>query len=69
MPTKIPYENSSIETLQSHLKEVKNLLHLVRNMQKPDNFTYVDISNLHTQLNVLKESIEEQLKERQNVQP
>ena len=64
MPTKVPYEYYSTVALETELRDVRNMLYLVNNMQKPDNFTYIDVKNLINYLTVLKESIELQLKER-----
>lgn len=64
MPTKVPYEYYSTVALETELRDVKNMLYLVNNMQKPDNFTYIDVRNLINHLTILKESIELQLKER-----
>ena len=64
MPTKVPYEYYSTVALETELRDVKNMLYLVNNMQKPDNFTYIDVKNLINYLTILKESIEIQLKER-----
>ena len=64
---KIPYETHSTGALEVELKNIKKLLILVSQMKKPDNFTYVDVMNLHNHLGVLKECIEEQLNDRTKV--
>lgn len=64
---KIPYEMHSTSALEVELKNIKNLMILVSQMKKPDNFTYIDVMNLHNHLSVLKECIEEQLNDRTEV--
>lgn len=54
---------SSIKTTQLKLQEVRRIKHLVKDMKKPNNFTYTDITTLYQQLeeleNYLKKEIED----------
>lgn len=54
---------SSIKTTQLKLQEVHRIKHLVKDMKKPNNFTYTDITTLYQQLeeleNYLKKEIED----------
>lgn len=60
----VPYENHSTAALEVELNDIKKLLVLVKEMKRPDNFTYMDVANLHNHLETLKTCISEQLSER-----
>lgn len=62
-----PYENYSVTELRKQLEDVQRLKVLVNEMKKPDNFTYIDIVNLHEHLKELERCLQKQLKEKQNV--
>lgn len=58
-----PYENHSVAALQTQLDNVKRLKALVKEMKKPDNFTYIDVLNLHEHLDELESCLRENIKE------
>ena len=58
------HRNSSTKELEQELSKIKNLIILVKNMKKPDTFTYMDVVYLHDYLELIKNSIEEELKRR-----
>lgn len=59
-----PYENHSLEALKTQLDNVKRLKVLVNEMKKPDNFTYIDVLNLHQHLEELESCLRENIKEK-----
>lgn len=58
-----PYENHSVAALKTQLDNVKRLKALVNEMKKPDNFTYIDVLNLHQHLDELESCLRENIKE------
>lgn len=60
------YKNHTKPALEAEIQNVKNLLRLVNEMKKPDNFTYIDILNLHTHLEELLDCLKQELKERES---
>lgn len=58
-----PYENHSVTALKTQLDNVKRLKVLVKEMKKPDNFTYIDVLNLHQHLDELESCLRENIKE------
>ena len=59
-----PYENPSVAALKTQLDNVKRLKVLVNEMKKPDNFTYIDVLNLHQHLEELESCLRENIKEK-----
>ena len=59
-----PYENYSLAALKTQLDNVKKLKVLVNEMKKPDNFTYIDVLNLHQHLEELETCLRENIKEK-----
>lgn len=59
-----PYENRSVAALKTQLDNVKRLKVLVNEMKKPDNFTYIDVLNLHQHLEELESCLRENIKEK-----
>ena len=59
-----PYENHSVAALKTQLDNVKRLKVLVNEMKKPDNFTYIDVLNLHQHLEELETCLRENIKEK-----
>ena len=49
------YQNLTKNSIKQELNEVKHLLHLVRNMDRPNNFTYMDVTMLHKHLEDLRD--------------
>ena len=58
------YENHSVAALKTQLENVKRLKALVNEMKKPDNFTYIDVLNLHQHLEELETCLRENIKEK-----
>ena len=58
------YENHSVAALKTQLENVKRLKALVNEMKKPDNFTYIDVLNLHQHLEELVTCLRENIKEK-----
>lgn len=59
------YKNYSTSALKVELENLKRLKQLVRYMNKPDNFTYIDILNLHNYLETLHNELQDVIKQRQ----
>ena len=59
-----PYENHIVAALKTQLENVKRLKALVNEMKKPDNFTYIDVLNLHQHLEELETCLRENIKEK-----
>ena len=59
-----PYEKHSVAALKTQLDNVKRLKVLVNEMNKPDNFTYIDLLNLHQHLEELESCLRENIKEK-----
>lgn len=57
-----PYENHNLAALKTQLDNVKRLKALVNEMKKPDNFTYIDVLNLHQHLDELESCLRENIK-------
>ena len=57
-------KNHSVAALQTQLNNVKRLKALVNEMKKPDNFTYIDVLNLHQPLDELESCLRENIKEK-----
>lgn len=55
--------SSSIKTTQLKLQEVRRIKHLVKDMKKPNNFTYTDITTLYQQLEELENYLRKQIEE------
>lgn len=60
----MPYENHSAAALKTQFDNVKRLKVLVNEMKKPDNFTYIDVLNLHQHLEELETCLRANLKEK-----
>lgn len=58
------YESHSLKALNTELDNVKRLKVLVNEMKKPDNFTYVDVLNLHQHLEALENHLRDKIKEK-----
>ena len=59
-----PYENHGVAALKTQLNNVTRLKVLVNEMKKPDNFTYLDVLNLHHHLAELESCLRENIKEK-----
>ena len=59
------YKNYSASALKVELENLRRLKQLVRDMNKPDNFTYIDILNLHNYLETLHNELQDVIKQRQ----
>ena len=59
------YKNYTVKQLKSEQEELKSLKRLISNMNKPDNFTYLDIFKLHQQIDNLLNIVTDVLKEKQ----
>ena len=60
----LPYENHTTAALKAQRDDVKKLLILIDGMKKPENFTYMDVSNLHSHMSELLKSINSQIEVR-----
>lgn len=61
------YKNYTVKQLKSEQEELKSLKRLISNMNKPDNFTYLDIFKLHQQIDNLLNIVTDVLKEKQEI--
>lgn len=59
----LPYINHSESALQLELKNLTRIKQLVKEMEKPKNFTYIDILNLHEHLDNLEKYLEQVIKD------
>ena len=62
----LPYEFYSGGALELELRNIEHIKMLVKEMEKPSNFTYIDVLNLHNHLDMLQRCIEHTIKERRN---
>lgn len=60
------YEQYSISALKVELDNIKRLQQLVKEMEKPENFTYIDVLNLHTCLETLYNELQDVTKKKQS---
>ena len=58
-----PYSGHSLSALNTELRNVKRLKALVSEMKKPDNFTYIDVLNLHQHLDEMERYLKDAIKE------
>ena len=56
----------SVKMLEEELAKVSRLKMLSKTMQKPDNFTYIDVLNMHRCFDLLENIIKTALKEKTN---
>ena len=56
------YQNLTKNNLKQELNEVQHLLYLVNNMERPNNFTYMDVTILHKHLEDLRDYLHHELK-------
>lgn len=52
------YESNSTITLKNDLRDVQRLKSLVKDMKKPDNFTYLDLLLLNQHLTKLEKHLQ-----------
>ena len=50
----LPYSNHTKSALTAEIRDLQHLLRLIDNMEKPSNFTYVDVVNLYKHLEELQ---------------
>ena len=56
------FEHYSYKALQEELRKLKATKSVISNMERPKNFTYVDVLNLHEYIDMLIKEAELQLK-------
>lgn len=59
-----PYKYHSDAALKTELEDINKLRILIKEMKKPDNFTYMDVVNLDNHLEELRRCILTQLENR-----
>ena len=59
------FENYSYKALQEELRKLKDIKSVITNMERPKNFTYIDVLNLHEYIDMLIKHAELMLKEKQ----
>ncbi len=60
-----PYESHTTAALKTELTNIHKIKLLVKDMPKPENFTYLDVLNLHNHLDELERCVSAELKERE----
>lgn len=55
------YSHYSENALRAEIQNINRLLILIDEMKKPENFTYIDVLNLHTYLESVKVELTDQL--------
>ena len=60
------YKNYSLSAIKVELDNLRKIKQLVRNMEKPENFTYIDVLNLHNYLETLYNELQDTIKQKQS---
>ena len=60
------YKNYSVPALEAELSSLKKMKQLLKSMHKPENFTYIDIVNLHNYVDALERIVSEELDNRKS---
>lgn len=60
------YQNLTKNNLKEELNEVQHLIYLVKNMERPNNFTYMDVTLLHKHLEELRNCLQYEFKCKEN---
>lgn len=58
------YKFYTIPALRTELDSLKKMKHLIKEMEKPENFTYVDVVNLHNYIDCLVQIVSTELNSR-----